>query len=76
MDLAGAKAAIAAGQTALGVEFGSTRIKATLIGPDFAPLAKLIAQRGWTPRFICESAGTQAEDAKQMMDMYLASQNA
>lgn len=45
-------------------------------GPDFAPLAKLIAQRGWTPRFICESAGTQTEDAKQMMDMYLASQNA
>lgn len=45
-------------------------------GLDFAPLAKLIAQRGWTPRFICESAGTQAEDAKQMMDMYLASQNA
>lgn len=45
-------------------------------GPDFAPLAKLIAQRGWTPRFICESAGAQAEDAKQMMDMYLASQNA
>lgn len=45
-------------------------------GPDFAPLAKLIAQRGWTPRFICESAGTQAEDAKQMMDMYFASQNA
>lgn len=44
-------------------------------GPDFAPLAKLIAQRGWTPRFICESAGTQAEDAKQMMDMYLAAQN-
>lgn len=44
-------------------------------GPDFAPLAKLIAQRGWTPRLICESAGTQAEDAKQMMDMYLASQN-
>ena len=45
-------------------------------GPDFAPLAKLIAQRSWTPRFICESAGTQAEDAKQMMDMNLASQNA
>lgn len=44
-------------------------------GPDFAPLAKLIAQRSWTPRFICESAGTQAEDAKQMMDMYLAAQN-
>lgn len=45
-------------------------------GPDFSPLAKLIAQRGWTPRFICESARTQAEDAKQMMEMYLAAQNA
>ena len=45
-------------------------------GPDFSLLAKLIAQRGWTPRFICESAGTQAEDAKQMMEMYLAAQNA
>lgn len=45
-------------------------------GPGFAPLAKLIAQRSWTPRFICESAGTQAEDAKQMMDMYLSAQNA
>lgn len=45
-------------------------------GPDFAPLAKLIAQRGWTPRFICESAGTQAEDAKQMMETYLAAKNA
>lgn len=45
-------------------------------GPDFSPLAKLIAQRGWTPRFICESAGTQAEDAKQMMEVYLAAQNA
>ncbi|WP_370814667.1 TIM barrel protein [Butyricicoccus pullicaecorum] len=45
-------------------------------GPDFSPLAKLIAQRGWTPRFICESAGTQAENAKQMMEMYLAAQNA
>lgn len=44
-------------------------------GPDFSPLARLIAQRGWTPRFICESAGTQAEDAKQMMEMYLAAQN-
>ena len=44
-------------------------------GPDFSPLAKLIAQRGWTPRFICESAGTQAEDVKQMMEMYLAAQN-
>lgn len=31
--------AILAGNTALGIELGSTRIKAVLIGPDFAPLA-------------------------------------
>lgn len=31
--------AIATGQTALGIEFGSTRIKAVLIGADHAPLA-------------------------------------
>lgn len=27
------------GQTALGIEFGSTRIKAVLIGPDYTPIA-------------------------------------
>ena len=31
--------AIESGKTALGVEFGSTRIKAVLIGEDHAPLA-------------------------------------
>jgi sugar (pentulose or hexulose) kinase len=31
--------AIASGQTALGIEFGSTRIKAVLIGADHTPLA-------------------------------------
>ena len=46
----------------------------TQYGPDFAPLARCIARRGWTPRFICESAGTQAEDAKQMMEIYTACQ--
>ena len=30
---------IVSGQTAIGIEFGSTRIKAVLIGPDFAPIA-------------------------------------
>lgn len=39
-------------------------------GPDFAPLAELIAKRNLTPTFICESAGTQAEDAKTMMELY------
>ena len=33
------KAAIEAGKTALGIEFGSTRIKAVLIGEDYAPIA-------------------------------------
>ena len=43
----------------------------TKYGPEFAPLAKIIAQRGYTPRIICESAGTQAEDACFMRDEYL-----
>jgi sugar (pentulose or hexulose) kinase len=34
-----AGAAIDSGRTALGIELGSTRIKAVLIGPDHAPLA-------------------------------------
>lgn len=36
----GTKEAIEAGKTSLGIEFGSTRIKAVLIGEDFAPLAQ------------------------------------
>lgn len=35
----GAKEAILAGKTALGLEFGSTRIKAVLVGPDNSPIA-------------------------------------
>ncbi|MEN1975524.1 xylulokinase [Cellulomonas olei] len=34
-----ARAAITQGRTSLGIELGSTRIKACLIGPDHAPLA-------------------------------------
>ena len=34
------RAEIEGGATALGIEFGSTRIKAVLIGPDFTPLAQ------------------------------------
>ena len=44
----------------------------TEYGPDFEPLMELIAKRGWTPRFICESAGTQTEDAAAMMKSYQA----
>ena len=39
MDPVSAKAAVVNGKTALGIELGSTRIKAVLIGEDFAPLA-------------------------------------
>jgi len=41
----------------------------TQFGPDFALLAPLLADEKWTPRIICESAGTQAEDACVMRDM-------
>ena len=40
-------------------------------GPDPAPLMAEVARRGWSPTFICESAGTQAEDAGTMKRMYL-----
>ncbi len=39
-------------------------------GPDWTPLAAEIARRGWSPTFICESAGTQAEDALTMKKIY------
>ena len=35
----------------------------TVYGPHFEPLAEVIARDGLSPRIICESAGTQAEDA-------------
>lgn len=42
----------------------------TLFGPEPAPLMELIAERGYTPTFVCESAGTQTRDAKTLMDLY------
>lgn len=42
----------------------------TQYGPDFEPLAELICARDLSPTFICESAGTQARDAKIMKDIY------
>ena len=41
-------------------------------GPGWAPLAAEVARRGWSPTFICESAGTQAEDALEMKKIYQA----
>ena len=43
-------AAIAAGDTALGIELGSTRIKACLIGPDRAPIA--VGSHEWENQFV------------------------
>ena len=39
-------------------------------GPDFEPLMELFAKRRLEPSVICESAGTQAEDASEMKKAY------
>lgn len=41
-------------------------------GPAFEPLAEAIVREGVAPRIICESAGTQAEDALFMKNAWLA----
>lgn len=47
----------------------------TEYGPNFEPLAELIAERGLSPVVICESKGTMAEDACLMKNAYLAAMN-
>ena len=42
----------------------------TQFGPEPQPLMELLAQRRLQPVIICESAGTQAEDAQTMQRMY------
>ena len=42
----------------------------TVFGPEPAPLMALIRERGLTPTIICESDGTQARDAKILMEFY------
>ena len=42
----------------------------TVYGPDFEPVMELTAQKDCSPTFICESAGTQAEDALTMKKYY------
>ncbi len=42
----------------------------TKYGPEFEPLAELLAKKNYKPTIICESAGTQAEDALIMKNMY------
>ena len=45
-----ARVAIGEGRTALGIELGSTRIKAVLIGPDYVPLA--VGSYDWESEFV------------------------
>ncbi|NLZ45701.1 MAG: TIM barrel protein [Clostridiales bacterium] len=41
-------------------------------GPDYEPLMEIVAKKDLSPIFICESAGTQAEDALAMKNYYLS----
>src|SRR5215210_1743919 len=81
-----ARQAIAEGRTALGIEFGSTRIKAVLIGPDYAPLAvggydweNQYVDRIWTYSLDVVWTGLQqcyaalATDVQQRYDVELTS---
>ena len=42
----------------------------TVYGPAFEPLAKVLADDHLSPRILCESAGTMAEDALAMKRLY------
>ena len=44
----------------------------TQFGPEPQPLMELLAERGLAPVIICESAGTQAEDAQTMKRFFEA----
>ena len=81
-----ARQAIDEGRTALGIELGSTRIKAVLIGPDHEPLAvgnhdweNQFVDRIWTYSFDAVWTGLQqcyaalAADVQQRYDVELTS---
>ena len=68
--------AIRGGQTALGIELGSTRIKAVLIGPDHTPIASgdhtwenRLENGVWTYRLQDVWAGVQAAFAALAADV-------
>ncbi len=42
----------------------------TQFGPEYPPLIQLLKERQLSPVIICESAGTQAEDALNMQEYY------
>ncbi len=41
-----------------------------IYGPEYEPLLELVVKKNLEPVFICESAGTQAEDAMKMLKTY------
>lgn len=43
----------------------------TVFGPDYMPLMELLGETGAEPTVICESDGTQSEDALTMKNCYL-----
>ena len=42
----------------------------TVFGPNYEPVLEITARKNLSPTFICESAGTQAEDSKLMKNYY------
>lgn len=42
----------------------------TIYGPEFEPVAEMTVRKNCSPTFICESAGTQAEDAATMQRIF------
>lgn len=42
----------------------------TVYGPEFEPLCDALIRKNATPTIICESSGTQAEDAQYMAQVY------
>ena len=43
----------------------------SVFGPDYEPFVQAIINGGYTPTVICESAGTQSDDALKMKRYYL-----
>ena len=46
----------------------------TMYGPEFEPVAEIIARKNIHPTIICESDGNMAQDALKLKNMYLAAQ--
>ena len=72
LEMNDVKNAIINGKTVLGIEFGSTRIKAVLIGEDNAPIAS--GSHDWENRYVnniwtysLEDIWTGVQDSYQKM---------